>query len=219
MRKYLISLGVVCLSACSDPDLERLKATTKPTYDRTTGKLSELTYDANKNGRIDTWTDMDGARPLRSRIDHDEDGRIDRWEHYDDNGQLAKVGFSRKNDGKPDAWAFAGPEGKLQRVEISSSGDEKKIERWEYYDASVALDAQGTGALVRADEDTNADGRIDKWETYEVGAVKTAAFDENGDGVADRRLTYHRGVLQTIETGPDSSGRFTKRIEIGQNLP
>ena len=200
--------------ACSDPERERLRATTKPAYDRTTGKLTELTYDANKNGRIDTWTAMDGSRPLSSRIDRDEDGKIDRWEYYDDKGQLAKVGFSRRNDGKVDAWAFAGSDGKVQRTEISSSGDEKKIDRWEYYDESVALNGDGTGALLRADEDTNGDGKADKWETFEHGAVKTAAFDENGDGAPDRRLTYAGGTLVLVESAPDTSGRFTKRVEV-----
>ena len=69
-----------------------------PTYDKTTGKLTQLTYDANKNGKIDTWTDMDGTKPLQSRIDSDEDGTIDRWEYYDEKGALAKVGFSRRQE-------------------------------------------------------------------------------------------------------------------------
>src|SRR5262245_48178257 len=115
--------AAVCAAACSDPETERIKRTTKPTYDRQTGRLTQLTYDRNKNGVIDTWTDMDGARPVRSRIDTDEDGKIDRWEYYDEKGALTKVGFSRRNDGKPDAWAYAAPDGKLQRVEISSTGD------------------------------------------------------------------------------------------------
>ena len=33
------------------------------------------------------------------------------------------------------------------------------------------------GALVRAEEDTNRDGRVDKWETYADGALKSVAFD------------------------------------------
>ena len=118
--QFLISCSisaaaVVCLAAtaCSDPDQARLEQTTKATYDQSTGRLKELTYDANKNGRIDTWTDMDGTRPLRARIDRNEDGKLDRWEYYDGKGQLAKVGFSRSDDGKPDAWAFAGPDGKV----------------------------------------------------------------------------------------------------------
>ena len=214
MRNVLILLGLVCLSACADPDREGLKATTRPTYDPKTVKLTELTYDANKNGRVDTWTEMDGTRPLRSRIDRDEDGKVDRWEHYDDKGQLAKVGFSRKNDGEPDAWAFAGADGKLTRIEISSTGDEKRIDRWEYYDASVALDAEGTGALVKAEEDASGDGKPDKWETYVNGAIRTASFDENGDGVPDRRLTYDGSTLVLIESHPDSAGNFTKRVDV-----
>ena len=114
MRDALAALavcGAVLAHGCADPERERLKATTKASYDKATGKLTELTYDANKNGRIDTWTEMDGTRPIRSRIDSNEDGRIDRWEYYDATGGLAKVGFSRKADEKPDAWAYSTPGG------------------------------------------------------------------------------------------------------------
>ena len=202
-------LAVVCTalvaSACSDPERERIKATTKPTYDKTTGKLTELTYDRNKNGRIDTWTEMDGTRPLRSRIDLDEDGTIDRWEYYGDKGDLLKVGFSRKKDGKPDAWAYSGADGKVERVEISSIGDERKIDRWEHYDAT---------GLVSAEEDTNGDGRIDKWETYTGGTLKSAAFDESADGKPDRRLTYNNGQLTLIETEPNASGAYVRQVAV-----
>jgi hypothetical protein len=206
-------LAAASLAACHDAERERLKATTKPTYDQATGRLKELTYDANKNGRIDTWTEMDGTRPLRARIDRNEDGRLDRWEYYDDKGQLAKVGFSRADDGRPDAWAFSGPDGKVVRVEISSAHDDRKIDRWEHYDPSTA-GSGGMGSLVSAEEDTNGDGRPDKWETYEGGALKTAAFDENHDGAADRRLTYRGGALVLIETEPDASGRFTRQVPV-----
>ena len=36
---------------------------------------------------------MDGTRPLRARIDRNEDGKLDRWESSDEKGQLAKVGL------------------------------------------------------------------------------------------------------------------------------
>ena len=192
-------------AACSNPDAERVRKTTIPTYDTKTGRLTELTYDRNKNGIVDTWTDMDGNRPLRSRIDLDEDGKIDRWEYYDASGALVKVGFSRKHDGKVDAWAFSGPDGTVARVEISTAGDERTIDRREIYEH---------GTLVRAEEDSNGDGRVDKWETYKDGALTTAAVDENADGVADRRLTYAGGTLVLIESAPDGSGRFTKRVDV-----
>jgi hypothetical protein len=200
-----VLVACVLLSACRDPNAEQLKKTSVPTYDKKTGKLTELTYDRNKNGVIDTWTDMDGAKPLRSRIDLDEDGKIDRWEYYDDKGGLAKVGFSRAKNGKADAWAYSGPDGSVARVEISSAADEKKIDRWEFYEH---------GRLIRAEEDTNGDGRVDKWETYESGVLATASMDENGDGKPDRRLTYKGGNLVLIESDPDVSGVFQKRVEV-----
>jgi hypothetical protein len=206
MRR-LLGIGIAVLAAaasCTKPP-DPAKQTTRPTYDKTTGKLTQLTYDRNGNGVIDTWTDMDGAKPLRSRIDLDENGTIDRWEYYDGQGKLLKVGFSRNNTGKPDAWSFAGPDGKVARVEISSTGDEQKIDRWEYYDGA---------ALARAEEDVNGDGRVDKWEVYENGAIKTAEFDEDGDGTRDRRLTYNGPALELIESEPDTSGRYTKRVVV-----
>lgn len=214
----VVSLFAILTAACSNPDAERVKKTTIPTYDKKTGKLTQLTYDRNHNGIIDTWTDMDGTRPVMSRIDLNEDGKIDRWEYYDDKGALYKVGFSRKDDGKPDAWAYAGPDGKVTRVEISSMGDEKKIDRWEHYDASQASpNGDATGALVSAEEDTNGDGKPDKWETYENGAIKTVAFDERGVGYPTRRLTYSGGNLVLIESEPDGRGKFKVATPIKQS--
>jgi hypothetical protein len=212
-KSALLLVALLCAHACANSEMARLKETTRATYDKTTGRLKELTYDSNANGRIDTWTEMDGARALRSRIDRNEDGKIDRWEYYDDSGRLIKVGFSRRDDGKLDAWAYSGDDGKVNRIDISSTGDDQKIERREYYEPSPA----GPGdqnALARAEEDTNRDGKVDKWETYENGAIKTVAFDENGDGLADRRLTYAQSALLSIESQPDARGRFASRIAV-----
>jgi hypothetical protein len=212
MRLFLIVLSIVSITGCGLSSSERSNASVQPTYDKVTGKLKELAYDSNGNGRVDTWTEMNGAVPLRSRIDKNEDGKIDRWEEYDANGGLVKVGFSRSDNGKPDAWVFSGPDGTVRRIEISSTGDEHRIDRWEYYDASLA-GPDGRGALVRADQDTTHDGKPDKWETYENGVLKVVAFDENGNGRPNRRLTYAASGLLTIDSDPDASGRFTRRVE------
>lgn len=206
-------LSVLCLTGCADAEKVRLVSTTRPAYDQATGKLIEITYDANRNGRIDTWTEMDGTRPLRSKIDRNEDGKLDRWEYYDDRRTLAKLGFSRHDDGKPDAWAFASADGKVRRIEISSTGDANRIDRWEYYDSANG-DPAGHGALVRAEEDTDNDARPDKWETYTGGAIETVAFDENGDGVPDRRLRYRGSEVVAIESladRVDGAGRLSRR--------
>jgi hypothetical protein len=176
----IVALLALTVSACADPDRERLKATTKASYDSASGKLAELTFDANKNGRIDTWTEMDGTRPVRSRIDSNEDGKVDKWEYYDQAGKLLKVGLSRQGGDKPDAWAFAGADGQVERMEVSSTADE---------------------------------ARIDRWERYEKGVLTTVEFDENGDGRPDRRLTYRGEELASIETEPDASGKYTRKVE------
>jgi hypothetical protein len=184
LRERGSALGLLALvlvnGACSDPERDRLKATTKASYDSASGKLTELTFDANRNGRIDTWTEMDGNRPVRSRIDNDEDGKVDRWEYYDQAGKLTKVGLSRKGGDRPDAWAYAGADGQTARMEMSSTADQTKI---------------------------------DRWERYENGVLVTAEFDENGDGRPDRRLTYRGAALVSIETMPDASGTYTRKVE------
>jgi hypothetical protein len=197
----------VTLAACTNPESERLRTTTKATYDNTTGKLTELTYDSDKNGRVDTWTEMDGARPVRSRIDRNEDSRLDRWEYYDSTGRLVKVGLSRADDGRPDAWAYPGTDGRIERIEVSSVRDESIIDRWEFY--GPPREAKEDEVLARVEEDTNRDGRRDKWERYEAGVLVTVEFDENGDGRPDRRLTYRGPELVQIEHSPDASGRYT----------
>ena len=211
---FAIVMAAVVMG-CVDAEKERLKRTTVPTYDAATGKLKELTYDANRDGRVDTWTSMDGTRPLLSRIDRNEDGKIDRWEYYDDAGALVKVGFSRKDDGQVDAWAFSGSTGKVERVEFSSTGSDSRIDRREYY-VSANSDTAAQPALVRAEVDADDDGRIDRWETYEDGAVRTIAYDQNGDGRPDQRLTYARAALVLIESDPDSSGGFATRRHVKQ---
>ena len=201
-RTLLIGLSLTGVYGCNGAATHT--ATIRPSYDNATGRLKELAYDANGNGSVDTWTEMDGSRPLRSRVDINEDGKIDRWEEYDENGGLAKVGFSRTNNGKPDAWVFSGADGKVRRIEISSTGDSSRIDRWEYYDAAQS-GPDGRGALVRAEEDTTHDGRPDKWETYEHGVLKSVAFDENGSGRPTRRLVYSGGAHVVIESGPGAS--------------
>ena len=66
-----------------------------------------------------------------------------------------------------------------------------RFNRVEFYEA---------GALVRSEEDTNGDGRPDKWETYRRNTDKTpneppyviasVAFDDSGRGTPQRRLVY-----------------------------
>ncbi len=202
----MCAAAMLAAAGCSRRDAHPSAYGVSGTYDKTTNKLLLLTSDRNGNGTVDTWTDMDGARPIRSRIDLDEDGRIDRWEYYDSAGRLVKVGFSRQRRDEPDAWAFSRQDGSLERVDISSVADEARIDRREYYES---------GRMIRSEEDADRDGRIDTWTTYDAnGGVAIASFDEDRDGKPDRRLTYDGPELASIESAPDGEGRYTRKEPI-----
>ena len=101
----IVAAACVTSSCSSERDAARKRIT--PEYDQN-GRLKLLKYDSKGNGKVDTWSYMDGARVVRIEIDSDADGTIDRWEHYGADQKLEKVGSSRRNDGKEDAWAFPG---------------------------------------------------------------------------------------------------------------
>jgi len=182
----LLSLSVVL--SCSSKPTENPYL--RSVYDPRTGALQQLQLDSNKNGTTDTWSYMDGSRVLRIEIDKDEDGKIDRWEYYDAEQTLEKVGMSRANDGKVDAWAYSAADGSVGRMEISTRRD-GQVSRTEFFEA---------GKRVRAEEDGDGDGRVDKWETFRDGALASVALDTTRRGTPDRRLVYAADGTVTVET-------------------
>ncbi len=206
-RFCLVFAALTVVAGCADPEKERIKATSIPSYDPATGKLTRLTADLDKNGTIDTYTYMDGTRVLRSEIDADEDGRIEKWEFHGEDGKVTHVAVSREKNGKPDTWIYPGADGQIARALISSEQDESKIDRWEWYEGEI---------LVRAEEDASGDGKVDKWETYRSEVLETVMLDEDYDGSPDRRLTYGEGGrLLGIESEPDGRGGYRKTVKIG----
>jgi len=175
------ALAVAALAGCSETSGEGPGAAgVKATYSKSSGKLELITYDTNKDGKVDAWSRMDGTRLVSMEIDRDFDGVVDRWEHYSPDGALEKVGFSRASDGKADAWAYQGADGQIERIEVST-GRDGKVNRQEFYEA---------GKLARAEEDADGDGKPDKWETYRDGALASVDIDTSHDGRPDRRLIY-----------------------------
>jgi hypothetical protein len=181
----LVAVVAVVLAAaviaCSDragnrPDAAGVKAS----YSKSSGKLELITYDTNKDGKVDAWSRMDGTRLVSMEIDRNFDGIVDRWEYYAADGSLQKVGFSRANDGTVDAWAYQGANGQVARIEVSTHRD-GKVNRVEFYEG---------GKLARAEEDADGDGKPDKWEAYKNGALASVEIGTSRDGKPDRRLTY-----------------------------
>ena len=178
-RRLWVMPQVILLAACVSPQREQTAAAI---YNKDTGKLSQLTVSAQKDGNPNITSYMDGDKFLRIEIDRDEDGKVDRWEYYGPDQKLEKVGFSRSNDGVPDAWAFEDASGTISRLEISTRGDGRP-NRTEFYERNT---------VVRAEEDTNGDGLADKWETYANGELATVSFDLKKSGKPTATVDYRK---------------------------
>jgi hypothetical protein len=196
----VIAISCSIASSCRRAGVGGSPKRIKAIYNNHTNRLEQLMYDSNGNGKIDMWSHMDGTRVLWVEIDKNEDDVIDRWEYYGPDQKLLKVGYATANDGKVNAWEFRNADGSLMRIEFSSTNDVARINRTEFYER---------GALVRAEEDSNADGRVDKWEIYAGSSLASVAYDTRFRGVPDRRLFYGRGgKLERIEADPDGDGSF-----------
>jgi hypothetical protein len=171
--RFIPLLIALALPGCADPQTSTSRV--QPVYDKHTGQLTELTYDENANGRIDTWVHLDGTRILRAEADHDEDGRIDRWEHYraeGSHGTISRIEMSTHRDGRINRIELF-VNGALDQVHEDTDRD-GRIDKWETYRdsalAAVAYDIQrrGTpdrrlvyrpdGSLDRLEADADGDG-------------------------------------------------------------
>ena len=159
----------------------------EPVYDPSTGRLVLLKGDTNRDGKTDMWSYIEASRIARIEVDTNDDGKIDRWEHYDANQRVERLGTSRVGDGTPDSWAYYREDGTLDRVELSlkRNGQVDRVERYK------------DGLIVEAEEDTNDDSRMDKWERYDNRRLASVTLDTLYTGSPDRRLIYE----------PDGSAR------------
>jgi hypothetical protein len=194
VHRLSTALAAVALAAvvgsCSAPAAGdgRVKAI----YSPTTGRLTELTLDRNGDGHIDTRAFMDGTHVERIEIDRQDRGRTDRWEYYE--------------PGTPAAGSHSGAgaafdqRAVLVRAEEANGPDGKTITRREFYT---------NGVIARVEEDTDFDGRVDKWEYYEQGALVRMDLDLTGRGAPDRRFLYRAdGSLDHVEVDASGSGHF-----------
>ena len=183
-----VALLACVASSCADAAAERdAKARIQPTYDSANGRLTRLSYDSNRDGKADTWAYMDGSRLIRLEADENEDGRIDRWEYYP---ATAAVGAG-----------VGAPKQSPERIERATRLD-GQVSRREFFEGAQ---------MVRVEEDTDANGATDKWETYSDGALTVLALDTSGKGKADRRLIYRSdGSLDHVEADSHGSGNFQR---------
>jgi hypothetical protein len=163
-------------------------AQAQPVYNDKSGQLEQIVSDSNSDGKIDTRAFMEGRRLLRIEIDRNNDGSADRFEFY--------------GEAPPERVDPNSPAGRaeIERVEESNGPDGRQITRREFYDR---------GELARVEDDSNNDGRLDRWELYERGILSRIDMDENGAGFPTRRLVYRRdGTIDRVEIDPAGSGAW-----------
>jgi hypothetical protein len=184
----VLVLGLVAATGCQRQQAFGAPQVT-PTYNKESGRLERISYDRNRDTRMDAWLVMDGTRVVRAELDENFDGVLDRWEYY---GDQAVPGPAAPGNGLV-------PRRTLLRAEQATRGD-GKINRRESYE---------NGQLSSVEEDTNGDGKTDKWETWSGGALKVMALDTKGTGKPDRRLVYPTdGSSPQLEVDRDGSGTF-----------
>jgi hypothetical protein len=182
-----------------------------PSYDVYTSRLVRLSADQNGDGRLDQWTYLEGARVFRGEADSDGDGRIDRWEYFDPASTLVKIGGASRGDGIEDMWTDPAPTPAGEVHVARSLQRDRRPDRHEYFRGDV---------LVRTEEDTNADGRVDKWDRYEASVLREVAFDTTfNTGRPDRRVLYDAaGKFIAVEADPERDGTFV-RVANDAGLP
>ena len=170
-----------------------------PVYDSDTRTVIRLDYDTDGNGGVDIRSYLEDGRGVRIEADGDGDGRVDRWEYYRPDGQLDRLGTSSQADGREDTWVVQN--GNQLRVDVSTRRD-GVADRHEFHDR---------GTLVRAEQDTNFDGRIDEWQQFTDGKLRELLVDTSqASGRPDRRLVYAQdGSLERIEADANRTGTFT----------
>ena len=138
--------------------------------DESSGRFTELRYDADADGSTDLRVYVEADGRLRVEQDLDADGVVDHWQYYADltkleRGEAERVGFSTAGDGVVDAWRVLDAGRPTGVVEVST-GRDGRVDRWEHYE---------NGLLARVEEDTDGDGAADRYSTYEDGILTTAA--------------------------------------------
>ena len=174
IRRPILVVLALLMPACAGP--RDSASAVRPVYDKQTGQLTQLQYDENGNGRIDTWVQLEGTRIIRAEADHDEDGRIDRWEYYRADGEIGKIArieIATRRDGRVNRTEFF-VDDRLEQVHEDTDND-GRADKWETYRGS---------ALAAVAFDMHKRGTPDRRLVYRAdGSLERLESDANGDGM------------------------------------
>ena len=177
----VLMLVTLCLSSCEREQVS-------PVYDRS-GAIRRLDYDTDRDHQIDMRAYVVNGRTVRIEADGNADGVIDRWEYYGSGGELDRIGTSSQSDGVEDTWVAQ--TGDQMRVDVATRRD-GIADRHEFH---------VNGLLVRAEQDSNGDGRVDEWQRFTDGRLRELLLDTSmASGHPNQRLVYRTdGSLERVD--------------------
>jgi hypothetical protein len=171
------------------------------------GEIARVEQDRNHDGRIDGRTTFRGGKRQRGELDGDGDGRFETLQRFDDPRWSMVVETDGDGDGRCEALAYYKQE-TLRRKEtidpatglparIEEFGPDGRIVRSREKAPGAAggnIDwtIDGNESAVRAEQDSDGDGRPDLWYHYAEGHIERVEEDRNRDGRPDLWEEYDR---------------------------
>jgi hypothetical protein len=181
-------LGLVLAAGCSSPEAENANAKSPgsgPEKRDTSivhepcdiGSTDAVKVDVNGDGRPDIIHVMKGGKEVCRAVDLNMDGKMDVFIYYDDQGRERRRESDFDRDGRCDEIAIY-ENGQL-KLKLRETNFDDKIDTWDYYEG---------GRLVRRERDSDGDGIVDQWWTFNNPAnpkCAVVAVDRNADGKPD----------------------------------
>ncbi len=133
--------------------------------------------DVNGDGRPNIVRVMQGGREVCRILDLNLDGSVDAYVYYDPSGAERRREFDFDRDGRVDE--IISLSGGVVFLKERETNFDDQLDTWDYYES---------GRLVKRERDSDGDGMVDQWWTFNDPAdVRCAAvaFDRNYDGQPD----------------------------------
>ena len=192
----ILSVAVVCLvtTACSDPDQGAPRADHQG-HLRPEHRPPERAHLRREQERPHRYLDRHGRHPAAPRPHRSQRRRQARSLGVLRRARPAREGRVLEIGRREAGCVGVCRAGRQARADRDLVGERRDEDR-----PLGTLRAEGacrrpktSACLLAADEDTDHDGTRDKWETYEGGALKTAAFDEDPRRPARSAADLRRG--------------------------